>query len=348
MTQPLSGNQPRLRLSIEEAVQCLTQGGVVSVPTETVYGLAADASQPAALKRIFSIKNRPVDHPLIVHIGSIAQIQDWARNIPEMLWPLAERFWPGPLTVILKKQPHVSAIITGGQDTVALRIPNHPKTLQLLDTLKCALAAPSANRFGCVSPTKAQHVIDELGDDIDGIVDGGDCAVGIESTILDLSRVNAGDEPPTILRPGQISQQALQDCLGFPLLSANQQLPRAPGMLEAHYAPQTPLILLKKSALENQLKECLARGLKVNLWSVCRPIIEHDNLLWQQSPVNSDQFARILYHQLRLFDSAQANITLIQRPQQLSDWRGVLDRLARATAHFSQDSRLTELLKGQS
>jgi len=348
MKQPSPDSLSPLRLSIEEAAQRLSQGGVVAIPTETVYGLAADASQPDALRRVFSIKGRPADHPLIVHIGSTEQIKDWARDIPEILWPLAKKFWPGPLTVILKKQPHVSEIITGGQDTIALRIPNHPQALQLLLALKCGLAAPSANRFGRVSPTNAQHVIDELGGDIDGIVDGGDCVVGIESTILDLSIVNANNEMPKILRPGQISQQAIQDCLGLRLSTAREQTTRAPGMLKAHYAPQTPLVLLEKSALESQLKDYLAQGLKVNLWSVSRPIIEHDNLFWQQSPVDSDEFARKLYHQLRLFDSSQADITLIQCPQRLSDWEGVLDRLERAGASFSQDSWLNKGLKEES
>jgi len=348
MSSQISDSLPQLKLTIEEAAQKITQGGVVAIPTETVYGLAADASQPEALKRIFSIKARPADHPLIVHIGSIDQIKDWARDIPEMLWPLAKRFWPGPLTVILKKQPHVSEIITGGQDTIALRIPNHPKALQLLVALKCGLAAPSANSFGRVSPTSAQHVIDELGDDIDGIVDGGDCTVGIESTILDLSVVKTNSEMPKILRPGQICQQAIQDCIGSTLSTARQQTTRAPGMLKAHYAPQTPLLLLKKSVLESQLKDYLAQGLKVNLWSVSRPIIEHDNLFWQQSSVDSGEFARKLYHQLRLFDSSQADITLIQRPQGLSDWEGVLDRLERAGASFSQDIWLNKSPKEQS
>lgn len=338
MTLSLSARKSSLRLSLEEAAQCLMQGGVVAVPTETVYGLAADASQPDAIKRIFSIKGRPADHPLIVHIGAISQVQNWARDIPEMLWPLAGRFWPGPLTLVLKKQPHVNEMITGGQDTIALRIPNHPKALQLLSALKCGLAAPSANLFGRVSPTKAQHVIDELGDNIDGIVDGGDCAVGIESTILDLSAVNSDNRQPTILRPGQISQQALQDCLGSPLSGAREQLPRVPGMLMAHYAPQTPLLLLKKSALETRLKACLARGLKVNLWSASRPIIQHDNLFWQQSPTDSDEFAKILYHQLRLFDLALADVTLIQRPRKSAGWSGVLDRLERAVTGSGLES----------
>lgn len=330
-------------LSIEEAIKRLQQGGVVAIPTETVYGLAADASQPQAVERIFMIKNRPTDHPLIVHLGSVAQVRDWAHDIPDMLWSLAERFWPGPLTVILKKLPHVDGLITGGQDTVALRVPAHRKVLELLVALRRGLAAPSANRFGRVSPTKPQHVIDELGDDIDGIVDGGACAVGIESTILDLSI-----QQPRILRPGQITQQDIEDCLGRPLPRTHQRSPRAPGMLKAHYAPATPLLLLEKAALDIQLIGCLARGLKVNLWSASRPKIQHDNLLWLPSSADSNEFAKTLYHQLRQFDCISADITLIQRPPELPEWRGVLDRLTRAAAYFSLDSRLSGLTMHES
>ncbi len=324
--------------TIEEAIKCLQQGGVVAIPTETVYGLAADAAQPQAIKRIFTIKDRPADHPLIVHIGSIAQVQDWAEDIPEMLWPLAERFWPGPLTFILKKKPQVNKLITGGQETIAIRIPAHKKVLQLLVALKCGLAAPSANRFGHVSPTTAQHVIDEFGDDIDGVIDGGACEVGIESTILDLSV-----KQPRILRPGQISQQQIEDFLGMPLSAMTQQSLRAPGMLKAHYAPKTPLILVEKSALDSQLKKCLADNLKINIWSVSRPHLQHKNIVWQLLPTDRNEFAKVLYHKLRQFDQTSADITLIQHPPKLPEWHGIIDRLTRAAAHFSLDSYLPEL-----
>jgi L-threonylcarbamoyladenylate synthase len=323
--------QPSI-LSTEEAAEQLKQGCVIAIPTETVYGLAADASQPQAVSRIFSIKGRPVGHPLIVHIGSAAQVTEWAREIPDMLWRLAEQFWPGPLTVILKKQPHVSNLITGKQDTVGLRIPGHPKALQLLAILKRGLAAPSANRFGRVSPTKPQHVITELGDSIDGIIDGGICTVGIESTILDLTTIQ-----PIILRPGQISQPAIEDCLGINLSPINRQSnSRAPGMLKAHYAPATPLLVLEKSALPQQLGACLKHGLKVNLWSAARPDITDDNILWQPLPKDSQEFAKVLYQQLRQFDQTSAAITLIQRPADAPEWRAVIDRLSRASAHFSK------------
>ena len=325
-------------LTIKEAIQRIQQGGVVAIPTETVYGLAADASQPLSVKRIFTIKGRPADHPLIVHIGSVAQVHNWAEEIPDMFWPLAEKFWPGPLTFILKKKAQVNTLITGGQDTIALRIPSHKKVLQLLVALKCGLAAPSANRFGHVSPTTPQHVIDEFGDDIDGVVDGGACEVGIESTILDLST-----KQPRILRPGQISQQQIEDFLGRPLSTMKQQSPRAPGMLKAHYAPATPLILVQKSALDSQLKEYLADNLTINLWSVSCPEPQHKAILWQPSPTNSNEFAKVLYHQLRQFDTTSADITLIQCPPELPEWQGVIDRLTRAAVHFSLDDLRSKL-----
>lgn len=317
-------------LSIKEAIVRLQQGGVIAIPTETVYGLAADASQPQAVKRIFSIKGRPADHPLIVHIGSVAQVHDWAEEVPEPFWSLAEQFWPGPLTIIFKKKAQVDTLITGGQDTIALRIPAHKKVLQLLVALNRGLAAPSANRFGQVSPTTPQHVFDALGDEIDGIIDGGACAVGIESTILDLS-----GEQPQILRPGQISQQQIEVCLGHPLSTKKQHSPRAPGTLKAHYAPATPLLLVATAALDKQIKECLTHHSKINLWSVCCPQVQHKNILWQPSPTDSNEFAKVLYHQLRQFDTTSASITLIQRPPDLPEWHGVLDRLTRAAAHFT-------------
>ena len=172
-----------------------------------------------------------------------------------------------------------------------------------------------------------------IGDDVDGIIDGGTCEVGIESTILDLS-----GEQPQILRPGQISQRQIEDCLGYPLSTIKRQSPRAPGILKAHYAPATPLLLVETSALDSQLKKCLAEKLTINLWSVSCPQLQHKNILWQASPTDNQEFAKVLYHQLRQFDTTAADITLIQRPPELVEWQGVIDRLSRAAAHFSLDS----------
>ncbi len=314
-------------LTIEEAIRCLQQGGVVAVPTETVYGLAADAAQPQAVKRIFNIKGRPGNHPLIVHIGSIAQVQDWAMDIPEILWPIAEQFWPGPLTVILKKKPLINTLITGGKDTIGLRIPGHKKVLQLLVALKCGLTATSANRYGHISPTTPKHVIDDLGTDIDGVIDGGACEVGIESTILDLTI-----QHPKVLRPGQISQQELEDFLGIPVSTVQCPRPRTAGTA-GHYAPQTPLVLVAPSVLDAKLKHYLSKNISINLWSASHPGLHHHNLFWQPSPTNCREFSRILYRQMREFDQLPADITLIEHPPDSPEWRGVIDRLSRAASY---------------
>ncbi|MEJ5211921.1 MAG: L-threonylcarbamoyladenylate synthase, partial [Burkholderiales bacterium] len=172
---------------LDRAVALLRAGGVVAIPTETVYGLAADARNPQAVRRVFAIKGRPADHPLIVHIAAAESLPQWARDIPDAAWRLAGRFWPGPLTLILRRAPGVPDEVTGGQDTVGLRVPDHPLTLELLRRFGGGLAAPSANRFGHVSPTRPEHVAQELGEAVDLILDGGPCSVGVESTILDLS-----------------------------------------------------------------------------------------------------------------------------------------------------------------
>ena len=193
---------------LAEAVELLRAGELVAFPTETVYGLGADAGNPEALAKIFAAKGRPADHPLIVHVPDVAHLDQWAREIPDAAHLLAQAFWPGPLTLILKRQPTVPDLVTGGQDTVGLRIPHHPLALQLLKAFDGGIAAPSANRFGHISPTTAQHVREELGAAVALVLDGGPCSVGIESTIVDLSR---GD--PVILRPGMISAAQIDQAL---------------------------------------------------------------------------------------------------------------------------------------
>ena len=190
--------------TIDEAVAILRQGGLVAIPTETVYGLAADARNPQAIQRIFALKGRPADHPLIVHIADAKQLPDWAIDIPDLAYRLADAFWPGPLTLILNKHPDVPDAVTGGQDSIGLRCPANDLSLELLRAFGSGLAAPSANRFGRISPTAAGHVRDEFGDKAPLILDGGICAVGIESTIVDLSR-----SPARIQREGHIRREQL-------------------------------------------------------------------------------------------------------------------------------------------
>ncbi len=217
----------KAQTAIQEAVNILRQGGLVAMPTETVYGLAADASNPEAIQKLYAVKGRPSAHPVIVHIGDMAQLSDWAIDIPDAAVRLAEQHWPGPLTLILQKHPRVSAMITGGQASIGIRIPQHPLALGLLREFKGGLAAPSANRFGRVSPTSAEHVREDLGTDVDLVIDGGVCPVGIESTIVSFL-----SETPVILRPGML---ALDYVLGSGV--------QAPGTLKSHYAPQKPVTL---------------------------------------------------------------------------------------------------------
>ena len=221
------------------AIELLCAGELVAIPTETVYGLGADAANPAAVAKIFAAKGRPADHPLIVHLAGHDAVDRWAEQVPAVAWELMETFWPGPLTLILKKQAWVPDAVTGGQDTVGLRVPGHPVALELLRRFAAVagehagIAAPSANRFGRISPTTAAHVQEELGDQVPLILDGGACKVGIESTIVDCSRGQ-----PVVLRPGHIAPTHLEAVLGLvPLIETATGAPRVSGSLEAHYAP---------------------------------------------------------------------------------------------------------------
>ncbi|HEX9452146.1 MAG TPA: L-threonylcarbamoyladenylate synthase, partial [Burkholderiales bacterium] len=217
---------------IEKAAAILRAGGLVAFPTETVYGLGADASNPTAVRKIFAAKGRPADHPVIVHVAGTSDLKHWAAEVPRSAWLLAEKFWPGPLTMVLKRAAHVSDLITGGQDTVGLRVPSHPVAQQLLKAFGGGIAAPSANRFGRLSPTTAQHVREELADAVNLVLDGGPSDVGIESTIVDLTR-----ETPAVLRPGRISEQQIADALLVQLGGTAAGRPRVSGSLESHYAP---------------------------------------------------------------------------------------------------------------
>ena len=221
--------------TIREAVAVLARGGLVAFPTETVYGLGADASNETAVRRIFSVKGRPADHPLIVHLARVEQLADWAQRVPEAAWRLAEAFWPGPLTLVLPRAPRVLDVVTGGQESVGIRVPSHPVAQALLQAFGGGIAGPSANRFGRVSPTTAEHVRAELGSEVDLVLEGGQSEVGIESTIVDLS-----SDRPALLRPGIIGAERIAAVLGNALHAPDRTSPRASGMLASHYAPRTP------------------------------------------------------------------------------------------------------------
>jgi L-threonylcarbamoyladenylate synthase len=322
--------QPISQQTIEEAASVLQEGGLVAFPTETVYGLGADASNPAAVARIFAAKGRPSTHPVIVHLPSIEHLERWAREVPEAAQRLARAFWPGPLTLILKRARGVPEAITGGQDTVGLRVPSHPVSLALLAALVrkddghrlIGVAAPSANRFGRISPTSAAHVRAELEGKVDMILDGGTCEVGIESTIVDCSGAR-----PVLLRPGRISAQDIARVIGSAPDAPGPAAPRAPGTLQSHYAPLQPLRLVPAAAWAATL--ALEHRPRAVMAFRARP--EHDHsVAWIRMPPDAAQCARDLYANLRQLDDSGCKVILAEAPPPEPEWDAVRDRLARA------------------
>lgn len=312
---------------IEYAVAVLKSGGLVAFPTETVYGLGADASNPAAVAKVFAVKGRPATHPVIVHLADAVQVANWSREIPEVARALTRKFWPGPLTIILKRAPRVSDVVTGGQDTVALRVPSHPVALQLLARFGGGIAAPSANRHGRVSATTAAHVRSEFGDAIDCVLDGGATDVGIESTIIDLSGAK-----PVLLRPGWITPAQLEQALASPLAAPEGSAPRAPGTLARHYAPQTMLIVTELDLLMELAATLTRVGKKVAVLALTERRPVHEGLVWVATPNNAAAYAHALYANLRALDEAACDTILVERPPQTAEWMAINDRLTRAAA----------------
>lgn len=319
----------------------LRAGGVVAFPTETVYGLGADARNGDAVRRVFEIKGRPADHPLIVHLAEAGQASAWAAEISEPARRLMARFWPGPLTLVLPARDDVPRLVTGGQDSVALRCPNHPMALALLHEFGGAngdgLAAPSANRFGAVSPTEAWHVRSAFGIQVDQVLDGGPCRFGLESTIVSLLEAR-----PRVLRPGALPLSALREVVGEdgidhggPTATAT---PRVPGALAAHYAPATPLEILPLAALRDRATILLDQGLRIavlrrnpSLRSQPLPPSLPQFLL----PAGAQPYARGLYARLREMDRFAFDRVLVEAPPGDEEWWAVNDRLARAArGHF--------------
>lgn len=314
--------------SIARAAELLRAGELVAFPTETVYGLGADASNPAAVAKIFAAKGRPADHPLIVHLPGADHLDRWAREIPATAFELAEAFWPGPLTLILRRHPSVPEAVTGGQDTVGLRVPGHPLALELLCAFDGGIAAPSANRFGRISPTTAAAVREELGDSVAMVLDGGPCEVGIESTILDLS-----GRSPAILRPGMVSPGALAAVLGIsPPVVSGKATPRVSGSLEAHYAPHTPLLLVPDDGLAIEIRRALVANQRVAVLAPVACPLSDERIVWWQAPAAPAAFARALYAALRELDSLGCDRILVQRPPAGDAWQAIADRLKRAAA----------------
>jgi L-threonylcarbamoyladenylate synthase len=318
--------------AIARAVRQLRAGELVAFPTETVYGLGADARQPDAVRRIFAVKGRPADHPVIVHLYDTSHLDAWARMVPDGARRLAAAFWPGPLTLILPRAAGVADVVTGGQDGVGLRVPSHPVARRLLGAFAGGIAAPSANLFGRISPTTAQHVADDLGDAVSTILDGGACDVGIESTIVAFS----GAEP-VLLRPGAIRALELARVLGRTPAMPAADAPRAPGTLALHYAPRTAATLVAGGALRAEIAQLAGRDEDVAVLAhgVARPADFAG--LWLQAPVGAADYARDLYANLRTLDAAKADVIVIEAVPDGSEWLAVRDRLSRATRGEDDD-----------
>ena len=313
---------------IAKAVALLKAGDLVAFPTETVYGLGADARNSAAVEKIFSAKGRPADHPVIVHLPDLSHIERWAINIPKIAYRIAAAFWPGPVTLVLQRHPDIPAIVSGGQSSIGLRVPNHPIALKLLQAFNDGIAAPSANRFGRISPTTAQHVRDELGDAVQLVLDGGACEVGIESTIIDLT-----GERPQILRPGMISAEAITSALGESLViasEARQESPRVSGSLEAHYAPRTPLQLLTATAIAEQIRRAVASGERIAVLAAAGKSPQSKNVIWISAAADASTFAHDLYASLRRLDAADCARILVEQVPKDGAWQAIRDRLQRA------------------
>ena len=315
--------------AIERAAEVLRSGGIVALPTETVYGLAADADNEEAVRKLFAAKGRPADHPVIVHVDATDAFDAWAKEVSDDARALGRAFWPGPLTLVLRRAARVRDVVTGGQDTVGLRAPAHPWARALLRAFGGALAAPSANSFGRISPTTAQHVIDDLGikprGKIDLILDGGACPVGIESTIVDVSGAET-----TLLRPGSITREQLQRAIGREITDAGANAPRAPGRLEKHYSPHTPLSVMPAGELAAKLakpgNERLAVLAPLSLLENCRAHVA----LAIAAPDRSDDYARLLYSSLHRLDTSGADRLVVAAPPTGPQWEAVHDRLRRA------------------
>src|SRR5215471_6763877 len=255
------------QVEIDTAVQALRDGELVAFPTETVYGLGANAQNPVAVRKIFAAKGRPVDHPVIVHLDSPRFLHRWVREVPEPANKLAERFWPGPLTMVLPRALNVHDVVTGGQDTVAIRVPSHPMAQQLLTAFGGGIAAPSANRFGRLSPTRAEHVRDELGDAVKVILDGGECQIGLESTIVAIEGAGV-----RLLRPGAVTASQLKQVVSDLQIGANLESPRVPGTDRSHYAPLTPMTIIPAGEIDSHAASLSEGGRRVAVLSQRLPL----------------------------------------------------------------------------
>ncbi len=310
---------------VQVAGSLLHDGRLVAVPTETVYGLAADASSVDAVKRIYAAKQRPHDHPLIVHIGSIEEMEKWASDIPANAITLARHYWPGPLTLLLTKAPGVNTVVTGGKDTIALRMPAHPVLLGLLQQTGLAIAAPSANLYGQLSPTTAAQVMATMAGKIDAVLDGGQCEIGLESTIID-----PGSQPLSILRNGPITASQINEACDLDVINPVKHSIAVPGNVEAHYQPRARLLLVSKDELFDMLQEattetaCLFHSTELGMPE--SPVV-------RKMPIEKAAYARQLYKTLFEIDTPAITTILVEIPPDEEEWSDVNERLLKAAAN---------------
>jgi L-threonylcarbamoyladenylate synthase len=317
-----------LRNEIASAVDALRAGELAAFPTETVYGLGADAANAQAVRRLFAVKGRPADHPVIVHVARTAQLDEVGRDVPDSARRLADAFWPGPLTIVVRRNPdRVVADATGGLDTVGVRVPDHPVALELLEAFGGGVAAPSANRFGRVSPTTAAHVRADLGDDVQWILDGGPSRVGVESTIVDVT----GSEP-AILRVGGVSRAEVERVLGREVALRTSGEAAAPGTLASHYAPIADVETVAVRAASTRARELLATGRRVGLLALSEPpVAVIEGLVVLDPPRDVEEYARVLYARMREADELGLDVILVVNPPAADGLSAaVRDRVERA------------------
>jgi L-threonylcarbamoyladenylate synthase len=310
---------------ISDAVAVLRRGGLIAFPTETVYGLGCDARSPEALRRLYAVKGRPAGHPVIVHLPGIEHLEQWAGTVPEEARALAQACWPGPLTVIVPRAEIVPNEVTGGRAGVALRVPHQPVAQALLRAFDGGVAAPSANRFGRVSPTTADHVRDDLGADVDMILDGGPCTVGVESTIVDCTGA-----VPVIVRVGGVSKEQIEGLLGHPIGTRVDGERAAPGTLPVHYSPNACVVVVERHELPESVAASLATGKRVGLLALDPPPSLPAGLVVLEAPIDVEQYARVLYARLRQGDRLGLDVLYAVAPPECGIGAAVVDRLRRA------------------
>jgi L-threonylcarbamoyladenylate synthase len=326
------------REELDAAVTALRDGELVAFPTETVYGLGANASNPVAVRKIFELKGRPPDHPVIVHLDNPKYLRRWARDVPAAAEKLAQRFWPGPLTMVLPRTEQVHDVVTGGQDTVAVRVPSHPMAQQLLTAFGGGIAAPSANRYGRVSPTRPEHVRDEFGDALKIVLDGGESQIGLESTIVSF------DGPAVrLLRPGHITYSQLKDVVGDVITHGGAgSTPRVPGAKVSHYAPVTPMSIVLADEIDARAESLSVGGRRIAVLAQRPPLKTYPYVTWINAGRRPDAYAHDLYAHLRTLDKAGCEQILVQEPPTDEKWLAIRDRLVRGAAGREADPTLDD------